>query len=723
MKDAAPPAGTPQEPTGCAPLKHLALSSGLAGSRDSMLRVIADSVPALIAYYEVGTECCRFANRAYADYNGWTPEAILGKTVREVIGDTAWQAISPFIAQASAGNATTYTREQTLPNGQKRMISVNLQPHWDEANTLCGSFVLINDITDPWRAGQAIRDSEERMRKFVAATTEGIAFHKDTLITDVNDALIRMGGYTRDEMIGHVTLEFVPKAWHQTVLDYIKAGREDPYESALIHKDGHEFPVEMVAKTMPFEGETCRLVVVRDISARKEAQARIEFMALHDPLTQLPNRAYLTERLNSILALARRRNGQTAILFIDLDNFKTVNDSLGHAVGDALLVEIARRISAAVRDADVVSRLGGDEFLVVLSDIASSEDAARVASKLIDAITSVAHVGGHPLSVSPSIGISVFPADGDTADDLIRHADAAMYHAKESGRSNYQFFVPALFERALEALTRERELREALANNEFVLHYQPKRSGTGAAIVGLEALVRWQHPVRGLVGPDEFIGFAEARGLIAGIDRWVLQTACRQLKAWHDEGCLRVPVAVNLSAVEFKQRDLVREITAVLADTGLAANYLEIELTESVLMDRNSHVLETLNALSSMGVGLTIDDFGTGYSSLGYLRRYPIDKLKIDRCFVSEVTADGHDSAIATAIIQMARSMKLTTVAEGVETQAQLETLGGMGCDQFQGYLISHPLPAEAIRAFIAPAIPRPIGSRPAVIGKDRAHA
>ncbi len=678
-------------------------------SHDSMMRVIADSVPALIAYYEVGTQKCRFANRRYAQYNGWTPETILGKTVREVVGEAAWHVIAPFIAQATAGQATTYTREQTLPGGSKRMIEVDLRPHLDDEQVLRGAFVLITDITEHWRAEQAIRDSEERMRKFVAGTTEGIAFHKDTLITDVNDALTRMGGYTRAEMVGHVTLEFVPQAWHQTVQDYIRAGREDPYESALIHKDGHEFPVEMVAKTMPFEGETCRLVVVRDISARKEALARIEFMALHDPLTQLPNRSYLTERLNSILAMSRRRSGATAILFIDLDNFKTVNDSLGHPVGDALLVEIARRITATVRDADVVSRLGGDEFLVVLSDIASSEDAAKVAAKLIEAVSAAATIDGHKLSVSPSIGISVFPADGDTADDLIRHADAAMYHAKESGRSNYQFFVPALFERAVEALTKERRLREALVNNEFVLHYQPKRRRTDGAIVGLEALVRWQHPERGLVGPDEFIGFAEARGLIAGIDRWVLQTACRQLKAWHDEGCLRVPVAVNLSAVEFKQRDLVREISAVLAATGLAPSYLEIELTESVLMDRDSHVLETLTALSAMGVGLTIDDFGTGYSSLGYLKRYPIDKLKIDRCFVSEVTGEGHDLAITTAIIQMARSLNLETVAEGVETVEQMAALREMGCDQFQGFLISHPLAAQDVRVFIAP----PVGIAP----------
>jgi diguanylate cyclase (GGDEF)-like protein/PAS domain S-box-containing protein len=675
-------------------------------SPDAMLRVIADSVPALIAYYEAGTQCCRFSNSRYARYNGWTPETILGKTVREVVGDAAWLAIAPFIEQATAGQATTYTREQTLPDGQKRMISVNLRPHIDAAGAVLGSFVLINDVTEDWRAEQATRDSEERMRKFVAATTEGIAFHKDTLITDVNDALIRIGGYSREEMIGHVTLEFVPPERRQVVVDYISAGREDPYESALIHKNGHEIPVEMVAKTISFGGETCRLVVVRDISVRKEAQARIEFMALHDPLTQLPNRAYLTERLNSILAMSRRRAGATAILFIDLDNFKTVNDSLGHPVGDALLVEVARRVSATVRDADVVSRLGGDEFLVVLSEITCPEDAARVAAKLIQAVSAVATIDGHKLVVSPSVGISVFPADGDTAEDLIRHADAAMYHAKESGRSNYQFFVPALFERAVQALNNERRLREALVNNEFVLHYQPKRRRSDGAVDGLEALVRWQHPERGLVGPNEFIALAEERGLIAGIDRWVLQAACHQLKAWQDKGYLLVPVAVNLSAVEFKQRDLVLEVSAVLAATGIEARYLEIELTESVLMDHDSQVLETLNALSSMGVGLTIDDFGTGYSSLGYLKRYPISKLKIDRCFVSGVTGGGHDLAITTAIIQMARSLKLETVAEGIETQAQMDVLRELGCDQFQGFLISHPLPAADIRVFLESKVP-----------------
>jgi diguanylate cyclase (GGDEF)-like protein/PAS domain S-box-containing protein len=420
--------------------EHQALTIG--SSRDPLLRLVADSVPALIAYFEVPTLQCLFANRRYAEYNGWTPETTLGKSVREAIGESAWKVIGPHVDAVVDGKTVKYVREQILPSGEQRMIEVNLIPHFDDAQIQIGIFVLINDITDQWRAEQAIRDSAERMRKMAEATNEGIMFHSNGVINDTNEALQRLLGYSLDELVGRQLLEFIPEVWRQTVSDYVKTGREDPYETAVIHKDGHEIPVEIVGKTMPFAGGSYRLAVVRDICARKEAQQRIEFMALHDTLTQLPNRFYLRERLDSILALARRRQGLVAILFIDLDDFKAVNDSLGHHAGDVLLCEIARRLKAAVREADVVSRLGGDEFLIVLTEIASPHNAAIVATNLIEAINSAVAIDGHQVSVSPSIGISVFPQDGDTADDLIRHADAAMYHAKDSGCGNYQFFLP-----------------------------------------------------------------------------------------------------------------------------------------------------------------------------------------------------------------------------------------------------------------------------------------
>ena len=413
------------------------------GSSDSLLRLIADSVPALIAYYEVHTLQCQFANRRYAEYNGWTPQTILGKTVREAIGEAAWAMIEPHVRQVVAGKTVQYVREQTLPDGTQRVIEVNLIPHLDDGQTQLGAFVLISDITTQWQAERAIRDSEERMRKLAEATTEGVVFHHNGVVTDVNDALQGLLGRTSTDIVGRNTLDFIPERWKPTVSEYMQSGHEEPYEAAVLDTNGVEIPVEIVGKTMPFKGGTYRLAVLRDIRARKAAQARIEFMALHDTLTQLPNRLYLMERLDSILALARRRRTAVATLFIDLDNFKLVNDSLGHHAGDALLREVACRLKLAVRDADVVARLGGDEFLIVLTDIASPDDAGLVAVNLIESVSVDVIIDGRAVSVSPSIGISVFPDDGATADELIRHADTAMYRAKNCGRSNYQFFPRA----------------------------------------------------------------------------------------------------------------------------------------------------------------------------------------------------------------------------------------------------------------------------------------
>ena len=671
-------------------------------ARESMMRLVADSVPALIAYYEVGSLECLFANQRYAQYNGWTPKSILGKTVREVIGEAAYEVIGAHVQAALEGNGSTFTREQTLPDGSKRIIEVNLLPHFDNQEQLCGCFVLINDITAHWQTEQDLRHSEERMRKFVEATNEGILFHKDRRITDVNQALLRISGYEAADVVGRHTFDFIPETWHKMLVEMALENIDEPYEIELIHKDGRLIPVECLSRAMPFSGETLRIIAIRDISARKQAQAHIEFLALHDPLTLLPNRNYLKQRLENLLALARRRHVAMAVVFIDLDNFKTVNDSLGHHVGDDLLREVAKRILATVRDSDIVSRLGGDEFVVVLSEITGSDDAAVVAQKLLESINAVMVVEGHKLFVSSSIGISLFAQDGETADDLIRHADSAMYHAKESGRSNFKFFQPALHHRAASTLDLERQLRDALFKRQFVLHYQPQKRHSDGAVVGLEALVRWQHPERGLIGPHEFVPFSEVRGLVGAIDRWVLRAACRQMKAWHDTGSLKVPVAVNLSAMDFKQGDLYDEISGVLLETGLNPAFLEIELTESVLMEQNGQVLETLAALSKLGVGITLDDFGTGYSSLAYLKRYPISKLKIDRSFIKDLTTDEDDRTLTTAIIQMARGLRLKTVAEGVETQAQFDLLAALGCEESQGYLISPPLSAQDVRAFIA---------------------
>ena len=665
------------------------------GSSDGLLRLIADSVPALMAYYDLPGLHCRFANQGYAAYNGHTTESILGLTVQEAIGDKAWQAIQPHVERSTRRQHVKYTREQTLPNGETRMIEVNLIPHFDAQSVQLGSFVLINDITERWRADRAVRQSEERMRKFTEATDEAIVFHRDGIITDGNEALTRLTGYTLLEALGVSIFSFISPESRPVALEYTRSGREDPYEVVIRHKDGRLIPVEVVGKTMPLHHADYRIVVVRDITARKQAQAREAFIALHDPLTQLPNRHFLMEQLSQVLTLARRRQSHVAVLFVNLDHFKTVNDSLGHHAGDQLLRDVAARLRQGVRDADVVARLGGDEFVVVLTDLQSPDDAARVADKLLAAMHEVFTVDQLPLNVSPSMGISVFPEHGATGDTLLRCADAAMHHAKESGRGNRRLYEPGMDTSAMDVLRQERQLRQAIDTDAFVLHYQPQIRLCDNALQGFEALVRWQHPERGLVGPAEFIAFAESRGLITPVGRWVLREACLQLKAWQDQGLAMVPMAVNLSALEFRQRDVAGEIAAVLQSTGLAPQYLEIEITESVLMHHTGQVLATLNALKALGVGISIDDYGTGYSSLAYLKRYPIDKLKIDRSFVAETPDNADDVAIATAIIQMARSLQLSTVAEGVETPEQVELLARLGCDIIQGHVVSVPMDAQ----------------------------
>ncbi|RAR53038.1 UNVERIFIED_CONTAM: diguanylate cyclase/phosphodiesterase with PAS/PAC sensor(s) [Acidovorax defluvii] len=677
--------------------------SGPQGSSDALLRLIADSVPALMAYFDLPGLRCQFANQGYAAYNGHSVASIVGLTVQEAIGTKAWLAIQPYIERSTRGEHVKYMREQTIPSGESRMIEVNLIPHFSPQKQQLGSFVLITDITDRWQAESTVRQSEERMRKFTEITDEAILFHRDGLITDGNDALTRLTGYTLPEVMGLSIFNFISHEWRAVAYEYTRAGREDPYEVTIRHKDGHTIPVEVVGKTMPQLHADYRVVVVRDITARKEAQERETFLALHDTLTQLPNRRFLMEQLGKVLSMARRRKFMVAVLFINLDHFKTVNDSLGHHAGDQLLCDVAERLRQSVRDTDLVARLSGDEFVAVLTDIHTPDDAAMVADKLIETMRSAFTVGNLPLTMSPSIGISLFPGDDTTVQGLLRCADTAMYHAKDSGRGNRQFYQPGMDVHATDVLQQERQLREAIASNAFVLHYQPQICLADGSLKGFEALVRWRHPERGLVGPDEFITFSESRGLITPIGRWVTHEACRQLKAWQDEGLAMVPVAVNLSALEFRQRDVAGELAAVLHATGLEPRFLEIELTESVLMHHTGQVLETLNAIKALGVGVTIDDFGTGYSSLAYLKRYPIDKLKIDRSFVMDTPQSADDVAIVTAIIQMGHSLQLKTVAECVETAEQKELLHRLGCDLVQGFLVSAPMDAQATQRWLSP--------------------
>ncbi len=672
-----------------------------ARAREGEMRLLADNVPVLISRFDPQLRCL-FANRAYAAFWGWSVEDVVGRTVREIIGEAGYAEIGPHIERVLAGGTVTYERAIPSPEGPPRVIEVNLLPQRADDGRVLSGFVLITDITRHRLSEQAVRESEERLRKFSDATHEGIVFHENGVLTDCNDAALRLIGHRYDELVGRPVLDFVAPESREAVLANIRAGYERPYEGAILHKDGTRIAVEMTGKVMPFAGQHHRMTVIRDIRDRKAAEARIQFLAHHDTLTGLPNRVLLMDRLEFILASARRRRSMVGILFIDLDNFKTVNDSLGHASGDALLRVVAARIEGAIRAVDVVSRLGGDEFLVVLPDLESEQAPVAVAEKLLAAVSEPVSLEGQDLSVSPSIGISVYPRDGADADTLIKNADAAMYLAKDRGRSNFQFFSERLSQTAFNTLSLETRLREAIREEAFEIHYQPQVHLASGRAVGMEALVRWPQRDGTVVMPNDFIPVAEQRGLIMPIGAWVLREACRQNRRWQLAGLPQVPVAVNLSAIQFKQRDLVAHVERVLADTGLDPAWLEFELTESMLMEDTPELQRTLEGLRALGVKLAIDDFGTGHSSLAHLKRFPIDRLKVDRSFVRDVAADPDDRAICAAIVDLARNMGITSLAEGVETREQLEFLRVRGCEEMQGFLESPPLPAAEAAEWLA---------------------
>jgi diguanylate cyclase (GGDEF)-like protein/PAS domain S-box-containing protein len=481
-----------------------------------------------------------------------------------------------------------------------------------------------------------------------------------------------------------------------------------PANCILIRRDGFEIPIEdSVAPIHDREGHpTGAVVVFRDVSAARAMALEMAHSAQHDFLTGLPNRMLLNDRVNQAITAAPRHGKKVAILFLDLDGFKHINDSLGHGIGDKLLQSIAKRLVDCVRASDTVSRQGGDEFVVLLSEVAHAPDTAVTARRMLQTVAEPHCVDQHELHVTTSIGLSVYPDDGMDAETLIKNADTAMYQAKENGRQSYQFFKPAMNVRAVERQSIEESLRRAVERQEFTLHYQPKINLRTRGITGAEALIRWTHPTRGPVSPAHFIPVAEDCGLIVPIGNWVLREACRQARTWVDAGLFPGTMAVNISSMEFRDDNFLNGVFAVLRETRLDPGALELELTESVLMKRAESAAKVLETLRASGVQLAIDDFGTGYSSLSYLRRFPIDALKIDQSFVRQIDSASDETTIVTAIISMGRSLKLRVVAEGVESLRELTFLQAQQCDEAQGYYFSRPVPAPAFAALLKTGIP-----------------
>jgi diguanylate cyclase (GGDEF)-like protein/PAS domain S-box-containing protein len=536
-------------------------------------------------------------------------------------------------------------------------------------------------------------------------------------ITYLNSVAERLTGWTSERAMGQLLIDVFsildgsggrpPPA---SVAAPLPPGRSMPTPSnrMLVRPDGVEISVEeSVALIHDRSGQPAGSVVVfRDVSVARAMSRQVLHLAEHDPLTGLPNRTLLNDRVSQAIAFAQRYSKRVALLFLDLDGFKHVNDSLGHSFGDKLLQSIARRLVDCGRASDTVSRQGGDEFIILLSEVQHAEDAGIAARRMLQAVAEIHSIDQHELHVTTSIGMSVYPEDGLDPETLIKNADTAMYHAKEDGRHGFRYFAPTMNARAAERQSIEECLRRALDRREFTLHYQPKINFRTGEITGAEALIRWTHPTRGPIAPAMFIPIAEDCGIIMAIGNWVLGEACKQAMVWLKAGLPVVSMAVNVSALEFRQEAFPDRIFAVLDETGLDPSALELELTESVLMKNSESAATVLRSLREKGIQVAIDDFGTGYSSLSHLRKFPIDALKIDQSFIGQVTTAGDVASIVTAVINMARSMKMRVIAEGVETPEQHEFLRAHECDEAQGYYFSRPVLPERFAALLATGIP-----------------
>ncbi len=707
--------------------KHLAQMEG-------RYRGLLEAAPDAMVVVNQGGEIVLLNLQAEKQF-GYRRDELVGQKVKNIIpegfaerliADETRTAAEALAQQIGTGIELTARRK----DGSEFPIELMLSPLESAEGILVTA--AIRDISVRKNAEMHLAQVEGRLfvekeRALVTLNSIGDAVISTDIsgnITFLNLVAEKLTGWSRQEAAGRSMPEVfkildgrsgetIPNPMRQAV------GRDRtvhlPLNSILVRRDGSEIPIEdSVAPIHDREGRvTGAVIVFRDVSAARAMAQQITHAAEHDFLTGLPNRMLLNDRVGQAIALALRHRNKVALLFLDLDGFKHVNDSLGHPTGDKLLQSIAKRLVKCVRGSDTVSRQGGDEFVVLLSEVQQLEDAAITARRMLQAVAEAHSIDQHDLHVTTSIGVSVYPDDGLDAETLIRNADTAMYQAKEKGRQGYQFFKPAMNIRAVERQSIEESLRRALERKELALHYQPKVNLTTGAIVGAEALIRWTHPTRGPISPAQFISVAEDCGLILPIGKWVLREACKQAQAWVDADLPEATMAVNVSAMEFRDEHFLEGLFAILGETGLDPSSLELELTESVLMKRADSAASILRTLRERGVRVAVDDFGTGYSSLSYLRKFPVDALKIDQSFVRQISTAGDDTAIVTAVIAMARSLKLRVVAEGVETLDELAFLQAQQCDEAQGYYFSRPVPAQQFAQLLRTGIPIPsVGAR-----------
>ncbi len=699
--------------------------------RDHLEAALATVTDAVIAVDAGGR--VTFLNPAAELVTAWNANDALGlplsRCFKMVHDDTGAALENVFDAVRKSGDRVEYASHAALVNRRGILVPIECTASPIlRSGAFDGAVIVFRDVGGRRAAERALQTSEESRAENADALFEEKERAQVTLnsigdavvstnfwgrVTYLNIVAERMTGWTQAQASGRAV---------DDVFRLIDVAARNPIatptaraiienrtvgigaDCMLVRGDGVELAVETSAAPIHdrLGGVIGAVMVAHDVTVARELSQKLARLALHDSLTDVPNRTLLSDRLDQAVMRVHRTGTSVAILFIDLDRFKHINDTLGHAVGDELLRSVAQRLQSCVRSSDTVSRQGGDEFLVLLSDVTQPHDAALCAEKIIAALDAPHHIGGHDLRITASIGIATHPGDASDAEQLLRNADFAMYQAKYSGRNNYQFFKPEMNADAVERQSVETDLRRAVTQREFELNYQAKVSLETGAVVGVEALIRWNRPGCGTVLPARFIPVAEESGLILPIGRWVLESACRQARNWRDRGIAPISVAVNVSAVELRAKDFLDNVHQILEQSGLEPPFLELELTETFMMQDWKTTAEILRALKALGVKIALDDFGTGYSSLSYMKRFPIDALKIDQSFIRDMTSDSDDASIVSAVINMGRSLNMRVIAEGIQTRDQLKFLRDLQCPEGQGFYFGPPVPAEDITDLLA---------------------
>ena len=671
---------------------------------------------------------CRYVNDCWRQLAGLTTQQALDLGWTGALHPEDQEPVTGAWRQAVAtGSELVIEHRFRTPSGQETWLSTRTAPLRDRAGGVTGYLGAHTDIAELKRIEETLRASETRFRSYFELPLIGIALTSpDRRWLEVNDRLCEMLGYPRARLLQMSWAELThPEDLAAEIAQFERVlnRRIEGYslDKRFVRQDGELLNVSLSSRCLRRANGVVNyfVTVVQDITERKQAEERIQHLAQYDALTGLPNRALLTDRLQQEVLRAGRTHGLVGVIMIDLDLFKRINDTLGHAVGDRLLREVAVRLQQCVRECDTVSRQGGDEFAVLLPDLASGDEAAVIAQRILEAVAEPYRLDDNELHSSCSIGISLYPRDGRNSDVLLRNSDIALYRAKDMGRNNYQIYLSGATVLSRERLSLETHLRHAVERQELEVYYQPKWDFHANAIRGAEALIRWNHPELGLLSPVRFISIAEDSGLILKVGEWVLRTAVREFGQLHQDGCTGLRVAVNLSARQFRQAGLADLVRNVLTTSGFDSTCLELELTESILMNPSDENLATLRNFKELGVRIAIDDFGTGYSSLGYLQRFPLDVLKIDRAFVMDLPTSTSSVAITDAILTLAHGLGLEVVAEGVETIEQLAFLRDHGCDEGQGYYFGRPLPLTQFKQLLAPDSTRAAAVAPPVPATD----